>query len=69
MCSMKKGVLDFLKLKVDEITNFYKNRECSDDDAYSPYCHALTVHEVIMHINQLKEIYFPKVREIVELKS
>ena len=29
--------------------------------------HVLTVHEVKMCINQLKEIYFPKVKEIVKL--
>ena len=29
----------------------------------------MTVHEVIMRINQLKGIYFPKVREIVNLIS
>ena len=33
----------------------------------TPY--TLTDHEVIMHINQLKEIYFTKVREIAELMS
>ena len=27
----------------------------------------LVVHGTITHINQLKRIYFPKVREIVEL--
>ena len=29
----------------------------------------ITVHGVITHINQLKGIYFPKVREIVEIIS
>ena len=37
------------------------------DNTYSPYFHAVTVHRVIMHINQLKGIYFPKLREIVEV--
>ena len=34
-----------------------------------PYSHVLTVHGVIKHINQLKGVYFLKVREIVELIS
>ena len=32
-----------------------------------PYSHVLAVHEVIMRINWLKGICFPKMREIVEL--
>ena len=31
------------------------------------YFHVLTVHEVIMRMNQLKGIYFPEVRKIVDL--
>ena len=39
------------------------------DDTYCHYCHVLTVHGVITHINQLKGIYFLKVKEILELIS
>ena len=48
---------------------FLSGLKKSYDNAYSPYTHVLTVHKVIMCINQLKGIYFPKVREIVEIIS
>ena len=53
----------FLHVKAEQII------DDTVDGTYFSYSHVPIVHELIMHINQLKGIYLSNVREIVVLIS
>ena len=56
------------KIEKDDISVSIKIEKISGKlMIHVPYSHVLAVHEVIMRINWLKGICFPKMREIVEL--